>query len=204
MPDFVYLASQSPRRSQLLEQIGVRHTLLLPDADEDAEALEALLPGEVPKSYVQRVTHAKADAALHRWQSRGLPPAPIVCADTTVALGGQILGKPTDADDATRILRALSGQWHEVLTAAVLVNPATGTRQSACSVSRVLFDTLDDARIATYIATGEPFGKAGAYGIQGVAALLVARIEGSFSGIVGLPLFEVGQMLRACGVLRKI
>ena len=193
---FIYLASQSPRRSQLLDQIGVAHALLLPHAEEDTETLEAVLPNERPAAYVQRVTQAKADAALRRWQARGLPPAPILCADTTVALGTRILGKPADAQDAAAMLHALSGQWHEVLTAVVLADPATGQRQSACSVSRVLFDTLDDARIAAYIATGEPFGKAGSYAIQGAAALLVARIEGSFSGIVGLPLLEVGQMLR--------
>ena len=195
MVDFIYLASQSPRRRQLLEQIGVAHTLLLPNSGEDTETLEAVLPGELPADYVRRVTQAKADAAVRRWQARALPPAPILCADTTVALGTRILGKPANAQEAAAMLHALSGQWHEVLTAVVLADPATGQRQSACSVSRVLFDTLDEARIAAYIATGEPFGKAGSYAIQGAAALLVARIEGSFSGIVGLPLFEVGQML---------
>lgn len=203
MSPFIYLASQSPRRRQLLEQIGVAYELLLPDAEEDAESLEAVCAGEAPAAYVQRVTQAKADAALLRWQARQQcnqhqwPPAPILCADTTVALHGQILGKPADAAEAADMLRRLSGQRHEVLTAIVLHDPASGRRQSACSVSEVWFDTLDEARIATYIVTGEPFGKAGAYGIQGAAALLVQRMAGSFSGIVGLPLFELGQMLRA-------
>ncbi|MDO4794926.1 MAG: Maf family protein [Brachymonas sp.] len=201
MHPFVYLASQSPRRRQLLEQIGVAYELLLPDADEDAESLEAAQPGEDPATYVQRVTQAKADAAVRRWQARQqcplLRPAPILCADTTVALHGQILGKPTDAAEAADMLRRLSGQRHEVLTALVLHDPSSGHRQSACSVSEVWFDALDEACIAAYIATGEPFGKAGAYGIQGAAALLVRRMAGSFSGIVGLPLFELGQMLRA-------
>lgn len=197
MSPFIYLASQSPRRRQLLEQIGVAYELLLPDADEDAESLEVVRAGEAPAAYVQRVTQAKADAAVQRWQARQLPPAPILCADTTVALHGQILGKPADAAEASDMLRRLSGQKHEVLTALVLHDPLSGHRQSACSVSDVWFDTLDEARIAAYIATGEPFGKAGAYGIQGAAALLVQRMAGSFSGIVGLPLFELGQMLRA-------
>ncbi len=194
---FIYLASQSPRRRQLLEQIGVVHDLLLPGAEEDAEALEAVCAGESPADYVQRVTHAKADAAVQRWRVRQLPPAPILCADTTVALDGCILGKPADAAEAAAMLRQLSGRRHQVLTALVLYDPASGRRQSACSVSDVWFDTLDDARIAAYVATGEPFGKAGGYGIQGRAATLVARMEGSFSGIVGLPLFELAQLLRA-------
>ena len=196
MPSFLYLASQSPRRRQLLEQIHVRYELLLPDATEDAEALEAVLPDETPLAYVQRVTHAKAQAAWHRWQKRQLPPAPILCADTTVALDGHILGKPADAADAADMLNRLSGKRHEVLTALVLLDPASGQCQQACNVSEVWFDALDAERIAAYIATGEPFGKAGGYGIQGAAATLVARINGSFSGIMGLPLFELGQMLR--------
>ena len=196
MPSFLYLASQSPRRRQLLEQIHVRYELLLPDATEDAEALEAVLPDEIPQAYVQRVTHAKAQAAWNRWQKRQLPPAPILCADTTVALDGHILGKPADAADAADMLNRLSGKRHEVLTALVLLDPVSGQCQQACNVSEVWFDVLDAERIAAYIATGEPFGKAGGYGIQGAAATLVARINGSFSGIMGLPLFELGQMLR--------
>ena len=194
---FVYLASQSPRRRQLLEQVGVAYELLLPGVEEDAEALETVCADESPAAYVQRVTHAKADAAVQRWQRRQLPPAPILCADTTVTLDDRILGKPANAADAAAMLRQLSGRRHQVLTALVLHDPASGQRQSACSVSDVWFDTLDDARIDAYVATGEPFGKAGGYGIQGRAATWVARIEGSFSGIVGLPLFELGQLLRA-------
>lgn len=203
MPAFVYLASQSPRRRQLLEQIGVSYQLLLPDAAEDTESLERVLPHEAPQAYVQRVTHAKAQAAWQRWQRRlqtdGLSCAPILCADTTVALDAHILGKPADAQDAAQMLRRLSGKKHEVLTSVVLLNPANGHCQQACSISEVWFDTLDEARIAAYVATGEPMGKAGSYGIQGAAATLVERINGSFSGIMGLPLFELGQMLRAWG-----
>ena len=151
---FVYLASQSPRRRQLLEQVGVAYEPLLPGVEEDAEALEAVCAGESPAAYVQRVTHAKADAAVQRWQRRQLPPAPILCADTTVTLDDRILGKPANAADAAAMLRQLSGRRHQVLTALVLHDPASGQRQSACSVSDVWFDTLDDARIDAYVATG--------------------------------------------------
>lgn len=207
MPDsFVYLASQSPRRAQLLDQIGVAHQLLLPDADEDAESLEAVLPGEAPRDYVQRVTLLKLQAALQRWQRRGLPPAPVLCADTTVALGSTILGKPADAQEAVEMLTQLSGQQHQVLTAVAVGVPGAGSDpvgtavlHEELSVSQVTFDRLDAERIAAYVATGEPFGKAGAYGVQGHAATLIAHIDGSFSGIMGLPLFETARLLRRFG-----
>jgi septum formation protein len=197
MSSFVYLASQSPRRRQLLTQIGVPHELLLPDSDEDSEALEAVLSGESPTAYVQRVTALKLDAALSRRVRRGLPPAPVLCADTTVALGRHILGKPSDAPDARRMLRALSGHTHRVLTAVAV---QTGRRRlAALSVSHVRFDALQQARICRYVATGEPMGKAGAYGIQGPAASFIRHISGSYSGIMGLPVFETAQLLRQCG-----
>ena len=199
MSDFVYLASQSPRRAQLLEQIGVRYQLLLPDADEAAESLEAELPGEPPRDYVQRVTRLKLGAALQRWQRRALPPAPILCADTTVALDGRILGKPVDAVDATDMLRSLSGRTHAVFTAIALALPPSGTVEQTLCTSQVTFDSLDEARIAAYVSTGEPFGKAGAYGVQGHAATLIAHIDGSFSGVMGLPLFETAVLLRRFG-----
>ncbi len=200
--DFIYLASQSPRRRQLLEQIGVRCELLLPDATEDAEALEAERPGELPLAYVQRVTRAKLHAARHRFVQRGLPLAPILCSDTTVALGRRIHGKPRDAADATAILQQLSGRTHRVITAvAVGVMTSSGTaEQLAVSTSRVTFATLDTATIERYIASGEPFGKAGAYGIQGAAGSWVKRIDGSYTGIMGLPLFETAELLRAVGL----
>lgn len=199
MSHFLYLASQSPRRAQLLGQIGVQHELLLPDADEDAESLEAVLPGEPAHAYVARVTRLKLQAALHRLQRRGLPPAPVLCADTTVALHDAILGKPADVAEAAHMLRQLSGQQHEVLTAVAIGVPGLAQRHECLCASQVRFDELDEARIAAYVATGEPFGKAGAYGVQGHAATLIAHIEGSFSGIMGLPLFEVARMLRAIG-----
>ena len=160
----IYLASQSPRRRQLLDQLGVAHQLLLPDPQEDAEALEAVLAGEPPADYVQRVTALKLAAARRRLKARGLPPAPILCADTTVALGRRILGKPADADEARAMLRALSGRSHQVHTAVAL---ASGRRHwAALASSRVRFAPLDEALIDAYIASGQPFGKAGGYAIQ--------------------------------------
>ena len=196
--DFIYLASQSPRRRQLLEQIGVRCELLLADATEDAEALEAERPGEVPLAYVQRVTRAKLDAAQQRLTQRGLPPAPILCSDTTVALGRRIHGKPRDAADATAILQQLSGRTHRVITAVAVASDTA--EQLAVSTSRVTFAQLDADTIDRYIASGEPFGKAGAYGIQGAAGAWEKRIDGSYTGIMGLPLFETTELLRAVGL----
>jgi len=192
-PPLVYLASQSPRRRQLLDQLGVKHELLLPGAEEDAEALEALLPGELPEAYCARVTAAKLDAALARLTARGLPPAPILCADTTVAVDDLILGKPEDDADARRILGLLSGRGHRVIT-AVAVADATW-RETALNVSQVEFAPLSAAQIARYVASREPFGKAGAYAIQSQAAAWIVNIAGSYSGIMGLPLFETARLL---------
>ncbi|MFD0667493.1 Maf family protein [Ramlibacter sp. MAHUQ-53] len=199
-PAFVYLASQSPRRRQLLEQLGVAHELLLPDAGEDAESLEAVLPGEAPLAYVRRVTGLKLDAALARLARRGLPPAPVLCSDTTVALGRVIYGKPADARDAQRMLSELAGHTHRVLTAVAVGTPRK--RREAVSDSRVTFEPLTRAQVAAYVATGEPLGKAGAYAIQGRAAMHVSRISGSYSGIMGLPMHETAQLLRAFGLLK--
>ncbi|SPR99320.1 Maf family protein [Cupriavidus taiwanensis] len=192
--DYLYLASQSPRRRELLTQLGVRYELLLADDEEDAEALEAVLPGESPDDYVQRVCALKAEAALRRRERRALPDAPVLTSDTTVCLGGSILGKPADGADAAAMLGALAGTTHRVLTAVTVVS-ATGMRH-ALSVSEVTFRPLQPAEIERYVASGEPLGKAGAYGIQGRAAEFVARIAGSYSGIMGLPLFETAALLR--------
>ncbi len=195
--DFIYLASQSPRRRQLLDQIGVRHELLLPEAHEDAEALEALQRGESARAYVLRVTGAKLAAARERLARSGLPPAPVLCADTTVAIGRHILAKPADAADAARMLGLLSGREHRVLTAVAL---AHGRHEALLlSTSRVRFATLSAAQIHTYVACGEPMGKAGAYAIQSAAAAWVQAIQGSYSGIMGLPLYETAQLLRGIG-----
>ena len=197
MADFIYLASQSPRRRQLLEQLGVRHELLLPDPDEDAEALEAFKPGEAPAAYVQRVTQLKLDAALARLKRRGLPAAPVLCSDTTVALGRTIYGKPEDAADARRMLAELSGQSHRVLTAVVI--GTARRRVQALSTSRVTFAALSRQQIAAYVTSGEPMGKAGAYAVQGRAAAFISHISGSYSGIMGLPMHETAQLLQAFG-----
>ncbi len=196
--DFIYLASQSPRRRQLLDQIGVRHELLLAGPDEDAEALEAVLPGELPHDYVKRVTQAKLDAAVARLARRGLPAAPVLCADTTVALGRSILGKPADDADAANTLAALSGHTHRVLT-AVAVASGTTTRLLV-NESHVRFRALTADEIARYVASGEPSGKAGSYAIQSQAAAWIEHIEGSYSGIMGLPLFETAELLKPLGV----
>ncbi len=220
VPRFVYLASQSPRRRQLLEQLGVAHELLLPGEDEDAEALEAPLPGEAPSRYVQRVTGLKLVAALARLARRGLPPAPVLCSDTTVALGRTLYGKPADDRDAARMLGELAGRTHRVLTAVAIgrlpaakgrgTAPGTGQggaasggplRLEALSVSRVTFEALSRSQIARYVASGEPRGKAGAYAIQGQAAMHVTAIQGSYSGIMGLPLYESAGLLRRYGLL---
>jgi len=195
---FLYLASQSPRRAQLLGQLGVRHELLLAAPDEDAEALEAVLSGEAPSAYVQRVTGLKLDAAVARHRRLQLPPAPVLCADTTVAFGRTILGKPEDAQDAERMLAQLAGRTHRVLTAVAVQQGRR--RHAALSVSRVRFAPLTRAQIARYAASGEPLGKAGAYGIQGAAAAFVEHISGSYSGIMGLPLFETAMLLRQAGL----
>jgi septum formation protein len=195
--DFIYLASQSPRRRELLTQIGVAHELLLATPDEDAESLEVVLTGEAPKAYVQRVTALKLVAAHARLERAGGQNRPILCADTTVAMVDTILGKPENAADAQRMLRALSGQAHRVFT-AIAIGWGDKTVQACCE-SSVTFADLSDAEIADYVASGEPMGKAGAYGVQGRAAAFIARIEGSYSGIMGLPLFETAQALREVG-----
>ena len=260
----IYLASRSPRRLELLKQIGITGVRLLLDEDEGrAEELEAIRPKESPTNYVERVARAKAEAAwqrLHELQrqdflaemtgspvaeiaattapatvtsvagatsngtvtpdspsaapaataspapgklpkragaatGRNWPPAPLLAADTTVAVGGRILGKPTDEEDARRILKLLSGRSHRVLSSVVVVSPRGKVRQRT-QVSRVRFRRLSDEDITAYIASGEPFGKAGAYGIQGLAARFVKKIEGSYSSIMGLPLYETAALLK--------
>jgi len=197
---FIYLASQSPRRRQLLDQLGVRHELLLASPDEDAEALEDHLPGETPAVYCERVTQLKLSAAIARLKKRGLPPAPVLCADTTVALGRRIFGKPADANDAIATLRRLSGRTHRVMTAVALASAGGRARTSALSVSTVRFAAMPDRAIEAYVASGEPFGKAGAYAIQSRIAAWIVRIGGSYSGIMGLPLHETARLLLDAGV----
>jgi septum formation protein len=197
----IYLASRSPRRRELLNQIGVRYESLLfrEGARADADTDEAVRAGESPDDYVRRIARMKADAAWKRvTMRRGLQRKPVLVADTTVALGDEIFGKPADAADAARMLTALSGMRHRVLTAVGVQLEAR--LELAVSESLVTFGELDGARIAGYVASGECFDKAGAYGIQGRAGAFVSRLEGSYTGVMGLPLYETAQLLRLFGV----
>lgn len=200
--DFIYLASQSPRRAELLAQLGVAHQLLLADETEDAESLELVRGAEAPATYVQRVTKLKLGAAIERAKHRNLwtsaDASPILCADTTVAMGRSIFGKPDGIRAAGQMLEALSGKTHRVLT-SVGMAWCSGTRVKtsfALSESRVTFAKLSKVQIESYIATGESFGKAGSYGVQGKAAAFIASISGSYSGIMGLPLHETAVLLK--------
>jgi len=191
----IYLASRSPRRRELLSQIGVRYHLLLfrarPDAPPDVD--ENLLPGEAPDVYVERVARAKAEAGWKLLRLRNLPLAPVLAADTTVSLDGRIFAKPADRKEAADMLAALSGQRHEVLTAVALKRD--DDLFSSLSRSEVQFKKLSPEEIAQYAATGEGDDKAGAYAIQGRAARFIAELHGSYSGVMGLPLYETSQLL---------
>jgi len=188
--DFVYLASASPRRRALLSQIGVPFQVLAVGVDE------GVLPGESPTRYVARLAEAKAGAGWGR--ADGAHGAPVLAADTAVVLDGRILGKPMDREDANNLLLQLSGRTHEVLTAITLIT-ANGV-ESRLSRSAVTFRSISAAEARTYWDTGEPCDKAGAYAIQGRAAIFVADLRGSYSGVMGLPLFETAQLLDAAGV----
>jgi septum formation protein len=190
MEDFVYLASASPRRRQLLSQIGVTFQLLMVDVDESIAA------GEDAERYVLRLARAKAAAGLARRQAA--QPAPVLGADTAVVAGGAILGKPADGKDAERMLGLLSARTHEVLTAVALATD-DGV-QSHLSRSEVTFREITPAEARSYWNTGESRDKAGAYAIQGYGAVFVSGLRGSYSGVMGLPLFETAQLLRAAGV----
>jgi septum formation protein len=189
-PDFIYLASGSPRRRELLLQIGVSFRVIPADLDETA------LQAEAAAAYVSRLAEAKALAGWQR--SRGLEQAPVLAADTAVVLDGKILGKPKDRDDAMRMLRELSGRTHEVLT-AVALRTAAGS-EVKLSRSCVAFRSIDAAEARDYWDSGEPRDKAGAYAIQGYAAIFIADLKGSYSGVMGLPLFETAQLLETAGV----
>jgi len=197
----IYLASRSPRRRELLTQIGVKFEPLMfregPRQDNDAD--EAVRPDEQPDEYVRRVTRLKCEAAWQRVvMRRGLRRMPVLAADTTVELDSVILGKPADRQDAERILRLLAGRQHRVLTAVAV--QLEQRFEMAVSESLVTFTPLDDARIAAYVKSGEPFDKAGGYGIQGRAAAFIERLEGSYTGVMGLPLYETANLLRLFGI----
>ena len=191
----IYLASRSPRRRELLAQIGVRYSLLLfrsrPESKEDVN--EDPLDAEAPAVYVERVARAKAESGWRRMMQRNLPQAPVLAADTTVALGGRILGKPASREEAAQMLAALSGKRHEVLTAVALQQGEW--LESALQVSEVEFKKLSEDEIRQYVATGECDDKAGAYAIQGRAARFIVDMRGSYSGVMGLPLYETCQLL---------
>ncbi len=199
----IYLASRSPRRRELLAQIGVRfHLLLFRDKPEsDPELDETPLADEAPAAYVERVARAKALAGWKRLEQRNLPRAPVLAADTTVALDERILGKPADRREAAGMLGELSGRRHQVLTAVALKHESQ--LECAISVSDVEFRPLSADDIRQYCATGECDDKAGAYAIQGRAAQFVAELRGSFSGVMGLPLYETAQLLERMGGTRE-
>ena len=196
----IYLASKSPRRRELLRQVGVDFDLLMlrNDPVRGADVSEDVLPGEAPHDYVARVAREKGAFAWNVLQQRRQPLRPVLTADTTVTIDDEILGKPGSPDEAIAMLERLSGRTHQVLT-SVAVHYTTIT-EHITQVSEVRFAKLTPAAIRAYCATPEPYDKAGGYGIQGLAALFVEHIEGSHSGIMGLPLFETAGLLRKAGV----
>ena len=192
----IYLASRSPRRRELLAQIGVQFDTLFfrSVSREDHQIDETPHPGEAPIDYVQRVALAKAEYGMTLVNERKLPMQLVLSADTTLEFEGEIIGKPTDADDARQILQRLSGNTHRVLTAVAVA--LEDKIEWALSVSEVRFGKLDPADIRRYVVSGDPMDKAGAYGIQGHAALFVESLTGSYTGVMGLPLYETGMLLR--------
>ena len=196
----IYLASKSPRRRELLRQIGVQFDVLTfrgGERGEDADVDETPIPGENVEHYVERLALTKAEAGMRRIQWRKMLRHPVLAADTTLELDGEIIGKPVDVADAHAILHRLSGRSHRVLTALAI---SDGERiRSKVSISDVTFRALSDTEIRHYVASGEPMDKAGAYGIQGKAAIFIQEIRGSHSGIMGLPLFETAQLLETFG-----
>ncbi|MDO9065264.1 MAG: Maf family protein [Sulfuricella sp.] len=196
----IYLASRSPRRRELLAQIGVGFELLLlrDDPARGKDVDESPLPGENPHDYVLRVSNAKAELGLQRVQQRRLPHFPVLAADTAVVLNDRIMGKPANRDEAMEMLQALSGKRHEVLTAVAVAN--AGRIEQKLSASIVQFGKLTDHAVRRYAMTGEPLDKAGAYAIQGHAAAFIEKIEGSYSGVMGLPLYETAELLAGFGI----
>ncbi|MBC3919361.1 septum formation inhibitor Maf [Undibacterium sp. CY18W] len=197
----IYLASKSPRRRELLHQVGIEFDLLLlRDAPpRGPDVTEIVLPGEAPEAYVSRVTKEKADKAWEAMHLRKMLARPVLAADTTVVLGQKILGKPADLEEAVHMLEMLSGQTHLVLT-SIAVHSAQGSA-AVTQCSEVSFAKLDQQQIMAYCRSNEPYDKAGGYGIQGAAARFISHIKGSYSGIMGLPLFETCQLLRQAGII---
>ena len=200
MTDRIYLASRSPRRRELLKQIGVSFEIFMlrEDLRRGRDVDESPGPGEDPAAYALRLACLKAELAARYTGRRSLPPQPVLAADTTVVCNGRILGKPGDRTQALDMLRLLSGRQHEVITAVAVA--MADRLEHATSSSRVWFRQIGDDEASRYVATGEPLDKAGAYAIQGRAAVFASHIEGSFSGIMGLPLAETAELLRRFGV----
>jgi septum formation protein len=196
----IYLASRSPRRKELLRQIGIEfEELLLREATgRRRDVIEVPRKGEAALEYVTRIARAKATVGWRRMLRRELPPRPVLGADTEVVLDGAVLGKPVDAADALEMLGRLSNRTHEVLTSVAVRCNAQIVQ--AVSTSRVSFRAIPRAELERYVASGEPFGKAGAYAVQGLAAAFIRRLEGSYSGVMGLPLFETAEVLRKVGI----
>ena len=196
----IYLASRSPRRRELLKQIGIAFQLLLlrEDLARGADVDEAPLAGESAVEYVTRIAKEKAQIGWRQVMMRRMPAIPVLAADTTVVLEGAILGKPENSLQARQLLRGLSGRTHQVLTAVAVV--CRDRIETVLSTSTVEFRELGDGEIRLYVESGEPLDKAGAYGIQGRAAMFVRAISGSYTGIVGLPLFETAELLRSYNV----
>ena len=190
--NMIYLASRSPRRAELLQQIGIEFIVLPSDIDETP------LLNELSEAYVLRLAAEKAQACYDDLLSQSAPIYPVLAADTTVSLDGKILGKPQDDDEAFQMLSSMSGRCHEVHT-GIAVATHEGV-QVAISTTQVEMAKLSDETILAYIATGEPRDKAGAYGIQGLAGALIKRIEGSYSGVMGLPIYETAQLLGQAGI----
>ena len=196
----IYLASRSPRRLELLQQMGIacKTVLLREETNRQRDVDETPLPSENPYIYVERMAKMKAEIGVLRARQRALPIMPMLGADTIVVFNGTIFGKPADQADARRMLKLLSGTQHEVLTGVAITD---GTRLlHDTSISRVRFRDLTDAEISAYIATSEPMGKAGAYAIQGMGAVFIERLEGSYSGVMGLPIFETSMLLSQFGI----
>lgn len=197
--NIIYLASKSPRRRELLKQVGIHFELLMmretaPRADID----ESPLANETAHAYVQRICRVKAETAMKVMRARRLPPRPVLTADTTVTLDGEILGKPVDKADAVRMLTKLSGESHQVLTAVAVASD--NEVQHVLSTSFVTFAKMSEDDIRRYVDSGEPMDKAGSYAVQGLAAKFIAKLSGSYSGVMGLPIHETVNLLKQCGI----
>lgn len=201
LPERIWLASKSPRRQELLTQLGVAFDVLQPPVQDTANSDmidESIRPGESANDYVRRLSQEKATYAWQYQLSQKLPLRPVLSADTTVVIDGKILGKPANQTEAKNMMSALNGQTHQVLTGITVRWHEQSL--STVQVSHVTFCQLDDARIDDYTATDEPYDKAGGYGIQGLAGKFISRIDGSYSSIMGLPLYETAELLRKIGM----